>query len=57
MANAAPHGSPIAAATAVAAKLTVRESPTMCANSAVLNTAQTSANGTVQILSHFCLNA
>jgi hypothetical protein len=57
MANAAPKGSPMTAATAVAERLTVRESPTMRTNSAVPRAAQTSANGTVQILSHFLLMA
>jgi hypothetical protein len=57
MAKAAPLGNPTIAATAVAERLTVKESPTMRANSAVPKAAQTSASGTVQILSHFCLNA
>jgi hypothetical protein len=50
MANAAPDGSPMRAATAVAETLTVRESPTMCANSAVASAAQRSANGAIQIV-------
>src|SRR6202040_1639078 len=44
--NAAPHGSPTTAAKAVADKLTARERPTMCANSAVSSAAQTSPTKT-----------
>src|ERR1700730_8441469 len=42
MANAAPDGNPTMPATAVAEKLTVRESATMCASSVVPRAAQTS---------------
>jgi len=49
MANAAPHGNPTTAATAVAEKLTVRESATMCGSSAVPKAAETSITGTIQI--------
>src|SRR5439155_27099898 len=42
MANAAPDGNPTSAAAAVAEKLTVRESATMCASSIVPRAAQTS---------------
>jgi hypothetical protein len=50
MANAAPLGNPMRAATAVAETLTARESPTMRANSAVPSAAQRSANGAIQIV-------
>jgi hypothetical protein len=46
IAKAAPHGNPTTAATAVAERLTVRESPTIWANSAVPSAAQTSPTRT-----------